>query len=264
MESLSQESGRSNGGTNQVGSFFIISSRFPDLSYLVAMVDLPTPSDGFTYAFSSALSNGMLTYTYTSDPNAGTDLQTFVLPLYPITQDSINKNLITNISVKDSTSKQAPKTGQVSSIQFQGKWEKPKNVKVAATPDDGNNRPSNWYVNSFIIQSATQNQYFLVATMDIYPELDGYDGPYTNILSDGGGVGGGDVQVSVNKPVAPATAPANNCAYYVCDLPAPTETNPTFTLSMYTVWGTGPVSSSSDTSSNYDPQPNTGNPDAII
>lgn len=261
METLTNPNPRTSDG---VGSCFIRSDRYPQFSYLVALVDLPRPvSPGFEYQFTESYSNNWLMYTYTWDPQADpSDTITVMLPPFFISQDDINSNLVQTIQVIDASHNYPPKTGTVSTIKFSGKWGKLPQMDAAAL-----GTPQNWYVNAFFIQSETKtNQYFLVATCDIMPSLDGYNGPYTNILSQTPGatpLNGGNLQVAPNRPTDGELWEAETTAIYTTEITSLVTPQHSFILSFFTV-GVTPLLSSENVSQNYNPQPTTDTPDACI
>jgi hypothetical protein len=165
---------------------------------------------------------------------------------------------VNTISVVDSAQQAPPKQGTVSTIKFIGKWEKP-----AQADADLPTGPEAWYVNAFIIQSYTlKNQYFLVATCDIMPTLDGYDGPYTNVLiaTPGSNMGGGNLQVTPTRPTGPELGETELTAIYTTEIVMPNP--PPFRLSFFTV-GVNPLKSSENVSQNYNGV-SSDNPDASI
>jgi hypothetical protein len=186
MSNLQDATARQNGDAgNEVGTCFITSDSYPDFNYLISLVDLPTPSEGFTYSFEVSYANGWLTYTYEPDPNASaTALTTYVMPPFLCDAADMNGGAFTNVTVVDQA-KTKPKTGQVSNIQFQGKFKLPPHSSHMAIENKDTTEPSQaqWFVNLFIINSATQPQTFGIVTCPLNPYLDGYNGPYEQTLS---------------------------------------------------------------------------------
>ena len=260
MENLENSNPRSNdsNGSNNVGNCFIVSELYPQYSFMISLVDLPIPSDGFSYDFVTNVNGNSLTYSYSSDPNQNpsAETKTYILPPFSITNDEITSNLIQTIYVNDQKNVVEPKSGTVSTIRFVGKWVRKPQINVGVTADA--NDPKAWWVNAFIIQSYTQpNQYFLVATCDIMPSLDGYGGPYTNILTSYASMYGGNLQVVPSRPISPELGSSEVTAIYV------TEVLPPLTLGFFTV-GVTALYSSSDVSQNYNPNPSTNTPDTTI
>jgi hypothetical protein len=246
MSSLTDSNTRQNGRDgNEVGTCFITSESYPDCNFLLSLVDLPTPSNGFTYSFRPSYSNGTLTYFYDSDPKASTSsLTTYVLPPYSCPESALTDGSLATITVVDTQAKTAPKTGQVSNIQFQGKFGLPHEVSRLNTQHKDTVAPTqaDWYVNLFIINSATQtNQSFGIVTCPINENLDGYNGPYSEylsiVLADSG-----NVSVTPNRL---ASAQAAIVAIGVAAAPLNVSFN------NWQVWPGGAVTSSANTSGNY-------------
>lgn len=247
MSNVTDSHPRQNGVTGmEVGTCFITSKSYPDSNFLLSMVDLPIPSDGYNYVFKAAYSDGVLTYSYDSDPTIdqkkNPPLITFPLPPYPCSEREMTDGSLVSVHVVDNHSKAAPKTGQVSNIQFQGKFELPPAATAAAVQHKNASEPvqTNWIVNIFIINSRTQNQSFGVVTCPINSNLEGYDGPYSSKLSVvmmGGWVDVGlaspansDVGISNGVAIGIATAPIGEPFIQWSIAPAP---NYVFRNSLY-------------------------------
>lgn len=243
MSNLQDPTPRQNGvAGSEVGTCFLTSESYPDFNYLISLVDLPTPSEGFTYSFEVSFSNGWLTYTYEPDPNASaTELTTYVMPPFLCDAEDMNGGAFTNVTVVDQA-KTKPKTGSVSNIQFQGKFKLPPHS--SPTADTTEPSQAQWEVNLFIIDSHTLPQTFGIVTCPLNPYLDGYNGPYEQTLSI-------DLAQSGNVNVTPvkATSPDSGQIHSVAIGVSETTTNVPF--GNWQVWVSGEVRSSENVEGNF-------------
>lgn len=248
MSNIQDPTARQNGDPgNEVGTCFITSKSYPDLNFLISMVDLPKPSDGFTYSFSTSFVNGSLYYDYESDPNANpNEFTTYVMPPFPCSATEMNGGTIQQVTVQDQ-SKTKPKTGQVSNIQFAGKFELPHHTHHLAIENEDTTPPtqSNWVVNLFIINSQTQTQSFGIVTCPINPNLDGYNGPYDTYINPD--IASGNVNVTPVRASSPDSGQINQVIIGVAAAPLNTD---------FTGWQVSPggaVTSTDNVEGNYQP-----------